>query len=45
MNIVEALAFWSVASVGLGIVIGHGFKVLARQDRTLRHRHRSTERR
>lgn len=42
MTILEALAYWSVASIGLGITIGHAFKVLARRDRTLPNRHRST---
>lgn len=45
MSIFEALAFWSAASVGLGIIIGHGFKVFARQDRALPNRHRGTGRR
>jgi hypothetical protein len=30
--IVEGLAFWSVASTGLGVTIGHGLKVVGRRD-------------
>ncbi|MET3826537.1 hypothetical protein ABIC16_002230 [Sphingomonas sp. PvP055] len=43
--VIEGLAFWSVASVGLGVIVGHGLKAAGRHGcGPVRHNRRAGDR-
>lgn len=41
MSFLDGLAFWAVASIGLGLTFGRIFAVAAGRDRAARNRHRT----